>query len=147
MLPKENPRLSPAVYEMVLHHFLQEESPEVFLKTIREWPPNLYSITAVITTVNDRLKTDPDNKILMEALAELYALARPPSVVRTARPNAVLRHCCGVRARRRRYTYDRQYDKALGYLLKLRRSNVFELIRKASRAAALVCPPWWPGRR
>ena len=29
-----------------------------------------------------------------------------------------------------RYTFDGQYDKALQYLLQLRRSNVFELIRK-----------------
>jgi len=45
---------------------------------------------------------------------------------------------------RLRYTYDRQYDKALGYLLKLRRSNVFELIRKARLIVAsrsrLACP-------
>jgi hypothetical protein len=30
-----------------------------------------------------------------------------------------------------RYTYDRQYDMALQYLLQLGRSNVFDLIRKA----------------
>ena len=71
-IPKENPRLSPAVYEMVLHHFLQEENPQVFLKTIREWPPVIYNTNVIISAVSDRLKTDPDNAVLQEALAELY---------------------------------------------------------------------------
>ena len=75
-LPKDNPRLSPAVYEMVLHHFLQEENPQTFLKTIREWPPGLYNTHVIISAVNDRLKTDPGNGTLMEAVAELCVPVR-----------------------------------------------------------------------
>jgi hypothetical protein len=70
-------RLSPAVYEMVLHHFLQEDNPAVFLAKIREWPPTLYSTSVMLTAVNDRLKSDPGNPVLMEALAELYGLPSP----------------------------------------------------------------------
>ena len=145
-LPKDNPRLSPAVYEMVLHHFLQEENPQVFLKTIREWPPVIYNTHVIISAVNDRLKTDPTNAVLQEALAELCVHARGPRSCRTTRrpvspcasgPGRPLPALlCGSR-----YTNDRQYDKALQYLLQLGRSNVFELIRKAGHYVVAASVP------
>jgi len=36
------------------------------------FPPGLYNIQSVTVAVEDRLKQDKDNVLLMESLAELY---------------------------------------------------------------------------
>ncbi|KAJ8075963.1 Vacuolar protein sorting-associated protein 41 [Marasmius tenuissimus] len=104
-VPTENPRLERLVYEMILAHFLAHDR-NTLLKTIKEWPREIYDIGAVIIAVQAELdKTGSssaksgDRSILMECLAELY-------------------------------TSNRQPGKALPFFLRLRRPNVFDLIRE-----------------
>ncbi|KAG6894266.1 hypothetical protein C0992_006840 [Termitomyces sp. T32_za158] len=107
-VPTETPRLDHVVYEMVLAHFLTHDQ-ETLLKTIKEWPREIYNIDAVIVAVRSDLEktvttsstiaSTPSSKLLMECLAELY-------------------------------TANRQPGKALPYYLRLRRPNVFDLIRE-----------------
>ncbi|RHZ45377.1 hypothetical protein Glove_680g79 [Diversispora epigaea] len=92
-----DPQLSSTAYEMVLAHFLNNDH-QALCDTIMKWPPTIYNISSVTVLVEDILEKDPDNKILMECLAELYA-------------------------------YNHEPDKALEYNLRLRRPNVFDLIR------------------
>jgi len=57
---------------MVLANFLQDHQ-QGFAKTIRTWPPSLYNIQHVTVAVEDELKRNPNNPILLDALAELFA--------------------------------------------------------------------------
>ncbi|XP_065201572.1 vacuolar protein sorting-associated protein 41 homolog [Planococcus citri] len=92
-------KLQPQYYEMVLYEFLKME-PENFLKILKEWPPKLYNIHAVINAVLERVVNDSNYKqTLLEALAILY-------------------------------THSEQYDKALNMYLKLKHKDVFQLIHK-----------------
>ncbi|KAF9428093.1 Vacuolar protein sorting-associated protein 41 [Podila epigama] len=96
-IPFKEPTLSDTIYELVLAYFLMHDHQSLF-KTVKSFPPGLYNIQNVIVAVEDRLKQDKDNVLLMESLAELY-------------------------------TRDDRADRALEYFLRLRRPNVFELIR------------------
>lgn len=42
-----------------------------FATLIREWPGELYNNMAIVQAVNDHLKRDPSNSILLKTLAEL----------------------------------------------------------------------------
>ncbi|CAG2113369.1 unnamed protein product [Medioppia subpectinata] len=64
--------LNPAIYEIVLKEFLEMDSAG-FLRTIREWNTNLYSIPTIVKATLDVLTIDPKNERLLEALAELYS--------------------------------------------------------------------------
>ncbi|KAF8644880.1 hypothetical protein AX16_008217, partial [Volvariella volvacea WC 439] len=107
-VPIDSPRLDHLVYEMMLAHYLAQDR-QMLLKTIKEWPREIYDIGAVIVavqaeldrtaTTSNHISSTPRNVILMECLAELY-------------------------------TANRQPGKALPYFLRLRRPNVFELIRE-----------------
>ncbi|TFK69442.1 vacuolar assembling protein VPS41 [Pluteus cervinus] len=107
-VPTETPRLDHLVYEMMLAHFLTHDR-QTLLTTVKEWPREIYDISAVIVAVqgeldkanaSSRYTSGPStNIILMECLAELYLANRQPG-------------------------------KALPYYLRLRRPNVFELIRE-----------------
>ncbi|KAL0581489.1 Vacuolar protein sorting-associated protein 41 [Marasmius crinis-equi] len=104
-VPTENPRLERVVYEMVLAHFLAHDR-RTLLKTIKEWPRDIYDIGAVIIAVQSELEKSVstisksgDSITLMECLAELYISNRQPG-------------------------------KALPFFLRLRRPNVFDLIRE-----------------
>ncbi|KAJ6544053.1 hypothetical protein B0H19DRAFT_956201 [Mycena capillaripes] len=110
-VPTESPRLDHLVYEMILAHFLSHDrkaSRDALLKTVKEWPKDIYDISAVIVAVNADLDRNAstlnltasvsETVILMECLAELYIANRQPG-------------------------------KALTYFLRLRRPNVFDLIR------------------
>ncbi|KAF7331583.1 Vacuolar assembling protein [Mycena kentingensis (nom. inval.)] len=115
-IPTDKPRLDHLVYEMILAHFLAHDR-KTLLQTIKEWPKDIYDISAVIIAVQADLdragstfNPNPssstssifppsDKVILMECLAELYVLNRQPG-------------------------------KALTYFLRLRRQNVFDLIRE-----------------
>ncbi|KAF9449029.1 vacuolar protein sorting-associated protein 41 [Macrolepiota fuliginosa MF-IS2] len=108
-VPTESPRLDHLVYEMMLAHFLTHDR-QTLLRTIKDWPREIYDISAVIVAVRSELdkastyksiSSTPTNGsvILMECLAELY-------------------------------TANRQPGKALPFYLRLRRPNVFELIRE-----------------
>ncbi|KAG0031903.1 Vacuolar protein sorting-associated protein 41 [Podila clonocystis] len=96
-IPFKEPTLSKTIYELVLAYFLMHDHQSLF-KTVKSFPPGLYNIQNVIVAVEDRLKQDKDNVLLMESLAELY-------------------------------TRDDRADRALEYFLRLRRRNVFDLIR------------------
>ncbi|KAF9004353.1 hypothetical protein BDQ17DRAFT_1241222 [Cyathus striatus] len=110
-VPTDNPQLDHVVYEMILAHFLSHDR-QTLLKTIKEWPREIYDITAVIFAVRAELDKVAgssrtlagsgagvgENVLLMECLAELY-------------------------------TANRQPGKALPYFLRLRRPNVFDLIK------------------
>ncbi|KAG0255570.1 Vacuolar protein sorting-associated protein 41 [Mortierella polycephala] len=97
-IPFKEPTLSDTIYELVLAYFLMHDHQSLF-KTVKSFPPGLYNIQNVIVAVEDRLKQDKDNVLLMESLAELY-------------------------------TRDGRADRALEYFLRLRRPNVFDLIRE-----------------
>ncbi|KAK0543251.1 Vacuolar protein sorting-associated protein 41 [Tilletia horrida] len=112
-IPIEDPTLSVLVYDMVLAHWLANDLHEL-RRTIREWPPQIYSMQAVVLAIEDRLQRAPslkkaqtgvavtpedaDSTILLESLAEIYMANHLPG-------------------------------KALPYYLRLRRPTVFDLIR------------------
>uniref|UniRef100_A0A671KU69 Vacuolar protein sorting-associated protein 41 homolog n=1 Tax=Sinocyclocheilus anshuiensis TaxID=1608454 RepID=A0A671KU69_9TELE len=70
-LPRGDLRLRPAIYEMILHEFLKTDY-EGFATLIREWPGELYNNMAIVQAVNEHLKKDPTNSMLLTTLAELY---------------------------------------------------------------------------
>lgn len=98
---------------------------QALLKTIREWPSDLYNIQAIIKLVQDKLRADPNNTVLMDALAELFVYYCFFFLMHTL---FLWLDCSFVTECR--FIYDKQYDKALLILLKLKRGNVFDLIRK-----------------
>lgn len=70
-LPLDDP-LGPAIYEMVLNAFLQDD-PKGFLNLIKKWPCKVYNIPTVISAVQERLTLVPIPE-LRESLCELYIL-------------------------------------------------------------------------
>lgn len=63
------------LYEMILNEFAEFDS-EGFLNLIRTWPPELYSISAMINQTINRLASKSEDRYLLEALAELYTIDR-----------------------------------------------------------------------
>ncbi|TFY77062.1 hypothetical protein EWM64_g6951 [Hericium alpestre] len=116
-VPIESPRLDHLVYEMILAYFLANDR-QALQRTIKEWPHEIYDISAVIVAIQSELdrssssssmspsRATPDTAILMECLAELYTINRQPG-------------------------------KALPYFLRLRRPNVFDLIREHNLFASV----------
>jgi vacuolar protein sorting-associated protein 41 len=67
---------------MILGYYL-DTSPAMFLKTVHEWPSEIYNPDPIITAVQTKWRSNPDDKNLMEALAELYLIVdQPREVVR-----------------------------------------------------------------
>ncbi len=99
-LPRGDVTLDPHIYEMVLYEYLKFDS-NGFLQLIKEWPPKLYTVTAVVNMVLDHFikNTNQRQNVLLEALAILYS-------------------------------HDGKYDKALAMYLKLKHKDVFLLIQK-----------------
>ncbi|TKY89184.1 hypothetical protein EX895_001715 [Sporisorium graminicola] len=102
-IPTSDPTLSEMIYDMILAHFLQHDLHKL-LQTITEWPPEIYSTPAVVLAIEDRLKSGEGKK---EAGTE-----------------KLLMECLAEL-----YIRNRQPGKALQYYLRLRRANVFDLIR------------------
>ncbi|XP_038045222.1 LOW QUALITY PROTEIN: vacuolar protein sorting-associated protein 41 homolog [Patiria miniata] len=71
-IPRGDVRLSKAIYEMVLNDFLQTDL-EGFHQLIKLWPSDLYDLMTLVCAVQDRLLRDPNNRILMQTLGELYS--------------------------------------------------------------------------
>ncbi|XP_022090770.1 vacuolar protein sorting-associated protein 41 homolog [Acanthaster planci] len=71
-IPRGDLRLSKAIYEMILNDFLQTDL-EGFHQLIKLWPTDLYDLMTLVCAVQDRLLRDPDNRILMQTLGELYS--------------------------------------------------------------------------
>ncbi|XP_070520756.1 vacuolar protein sorting-associated protein 41 homolog isoform X2 [Cardiocondyla obscurior] len=98
-LPRGDVILDPLIYEMVLYEYLKMD-PDGFLRLVKEWSPNLYTVAAVVNGVLAHLLVHNQRQnVLLEALAILYI-------------------------------HDGKYDKALAMYLKLRHKDVFHLIQK-----------------
>ncbi|EDR12623.1 vacuolar assembling protein VPS41 [Laccaria bicolor S238N-H82] len=107
-VPTEHPRLDHVVYEMMLAHFLTHNR-QMLLQTIKEWPWEIYDIPAVIVAIR----------------AELDKSASTSTSISSAPSAVVLMECLAEL-----YTANRQPGKALPFYLRLRRPNVFDLIRE-----------------
>lgn len=60
---------------MILYDYLKNDQ-ESFLGLVREWapPPELYNVTSIVNAVVDHLIIyDPENRFLLQALADLYS--------------------------------------------------------------------------
>ncbi|TBU65241.1 vacuolar assembling protein VPS41 [Dichomitus squalens] len=107
-VPTESPTLGHLVYEMILAHFLQHDR-QTLLQTIKTWPKGIYDISAVIVAVQSELDRAPSSS------------SKKPDG-----PDTVILMECLAEL----YTLNRQPGKALPYFLRLRRPNVFDLIRE-----------------
>ncbi|KAL5487517.1 VPS41 [Sanghuangporus weigelae] len=101
-VPTEAPRLSRLVYEMILAHFLAHDR-EALLRTVKEWPNTIYDVGAVTVAVQSELKRASASSGEAQILMECLA---------------------------EMFLSNRQPGKALPYVLRLRRPNVFDLIRE-----------------
>ncbi|KAM5156743.1 vacuolar protein sorting-associated protein 41 homolog [Mantella aurantiaca] len=70
-LPRGDLRLRPAIYEMILDEFLTTDY-EGFAALIKEWPGDLYNNKIIVKALKGHLSKDPNNRILLQALAELH---------------------------------------------------------------------------
>ena len=114
-VPTEAPRLDHLVYEMILAHFLANDRTQL-QRTIREWPTDIYDVSAVIYAIQSELDRAPST-----------SSSRPVSPSSATRPTSqtILMECLAEL-----YTANRQPGKALPFFLRLRRANVFDLIRE-----------------
>ncbi|KAJ1019474.1 hypothetical protein NDA16_004591 [Ustilago loliicola] len=103
-IPTSDPTLSEMIYDMILAHFLQHDLKKL-LETIKEWPPEIYSTPAVVLAIEDRLKSGSGKVEVGTEKLLMECLAEI-------------------------YIRNRQPGKALQYYLRLRRANVFDLIRE-----------------
>ncbi|KAG0140920.1 hypothetical protein CROQUDRAFT_52527 [Cronartium quercuum f. sp. fusiforme G11] len=99
-VPVDVPRLSKLVYEVILVHLLRKE-PDRMLEMIRKWPSELYNVSAVISATQDRLNRANDDG-----------------------PSEVLMTCLSEL-----YILNHQPGKALTFFLRLKKPEVFELIK------------------
>ncbi|XP_069111688.1 vacuolar protein sorting-associated protein 41 homolog [Argopecten irradians] len=74
-LPRGDPQLGQAIYEMVLNEFLLTDE-ETYLKMVKEWPSYLYNVKTLISSTLERLDSNRGNKTLLQALGELYSFER-----------------------------------------------------------------------
>jgi len=107
-VPTENPTLGHLVYEMILAYFLAHDR-QALLHTIQSWPKEIYDISAVIVAVQAELDRAPSSSSMNTSTPE----------------TAILMECLAEL-----YTMNRQPGKALPFFLRLRRPNVFDLIRE-----------------
>ncbi|KAH9848839.1 vacuolar protein sorting-associated protein 41 [Lenzites betulinus] len=107
-IPTESPTLGPLVYEIVLTYFLAHDR-QALLQTIKTWPKSIYDVAAVIVAVQSELDRAPSS-----------------STTKPTGPDTVILMECLAEL----YTLNRQPGKALPYFLRLRRPNVFDLIRE-----------------
>ncbi|PIL28149.1 hypothetical protein GSI_09686 [Ganoderma sinense ZZ0214-1] len=107
-IPTESPTLGHLVYEMILAHFLTHDR-QTLLQTIKTWPKGIYDVPAVIVAVQSELDRAPSSS----------------SKKATGPETVILMECLAEL-----YTLNRQPGKALPYFLRLRRPNVFDLIRE-----------------
>ncbi|GAC74618.1 vacuolar assembly/sorting protein VPS41 [Moesziomyces antarcticus T-34] len=110
-IPTSDPTLSEMVYDMILAHFLQHDLDKL-LETIKEWPSEIYSTPAVVLAIEDRLASSGGS-----------GDGAVDDKVKTA-TERLLMECLAEL-----YIKNRQPGKALQYYLRLRRANVFDLIR------------------
>ncbi|CAL1697418.1 unnamed protein product [Somion occarium] len=107
-VPTESPTLGHLVYEMILAYFLAHDR-QTLLNTIRDWPKGIYDISVIIVAVQAELDRAPSSSAMTS----------------TSPDTAILMECLAEL-----YTMNRQPGKALPYFIRLRRPNVFDLIRE-----------------
>ncbi|KAL9713219.1 Vacuolar protein sorting-associated protein 41 [Leucoagaricus gongylophorus] len=107
-VPTDSPRLDHLVYEMMLAHFLAHDK-QTLRRTIDEWPREIYDISAVIIAIR----------------SELDKTTSEPKFMASSSNTVILMECLADL-----YAANRQPGKALHFYLRLRRPNVFELIRE-----------------
>lgn len=105
-----------------------------FATLIREWPGELYNNMAIVQAVNEHLKKDPTNSMLLTTLAELWVnAAKACKIILKAalhKLDCSYMYVCS-------YTYDQRYDRALEIYLKLRHKDVYQLIHKHNLFSAI----------
>jgi hypothetical protein len=111
-IPTDRPRLGHLVYEMILAHFLANDR-QALQRTIHDWPKDIYDISAVIVAIQSEL----DRYVPFSSRTTLSMPAVPDAII--------LMECLAEL-----YTANRQSAKALPFFIRLRRPNVFELIRE-----------------
>ncbi|KAI0068486.1 vacuolar assembling protein VPS41 [Artomyces pyxidatus] len=109
-VPTDSPRLGHLVYEMILAHFLANDR-QALQRTIHEWPKDIYDVPAVI--------------VAMQSQLDRSASSSSTSPASRATPETVILMECLAEL----HTANRQPGKALPFLIRLRRPNVFDLIR------------------
>ncbi|XP_077978241.1 vacuolar protein sorting-associated protein 41 homolog [Glandiceps talaboti] len=70
-VPRGDMRLNKAIYEMILNDYLQTDI-EGFHQLIKEWPHHLYDLMTIVNAVQERLSREPEHKLLLRTLGELY---------------------------------------------------------------------------
>ena len=135
-IPIANPQLPSHIYEMILAKLLQVNNQAGFLETVRKWPRTLYdNIKSVIAAVEAKLlQNTPSgisnldreqtmtNSLLMDALAELYlsfSLCLLHGRTTDEKSQTEIR-----------YIVDNNPEKALLIYLRIKRGDVFGLIKK-----------------
>ena len=83
---------------------------------INEWPSTIYSLSSIITLVEEKTRTTMAHPNLSLALAKYF-----PNI-KSIISYLLLEYF-------RLYMYDKQFDKALHIYLQLRHGNVFQLIK------------------
>ncbi|KAF7984727.1 hypothetical protein HWV62_11658 [Athelia sp. TMB] len=109
-VPTEAPKLGHVVYEMILGHFLTNDR-QALLQMIKEWPKDIYDLSVIIVAVQSALDKAPSSSSAPNGGA--------------AGSSSLLMECLAEL-----YTANRQPGKALPFYLRLRRANVFDLIRE-----------------
>ncbi|PFH49000.1 hypothetical protein AMATHDRAFT_76446 [Amanita thiersii Skay4041] len=127
-IPFTSPTLDRTVYDMVMAHFLVYDQ-QALLTTIKEWPKDIYDLPAIVVAIRDELDKvtlAPYSPVSPPPSSYSYRITSPTASTATLPPNPTILMECLAEL----YTINRQYGKALPYYLRLRRSNVFDLIRE-----------------
>jgi hypothetical protein len=113
-IPTSDPILNIVIYDMILAQLMGSD-PAMLLVTIRSWPVTIYSTQAVVLALEDKLgeRLDASN------VDEQYKADAVPGEVKK-----MLMECVAEIHLR-----NRQPGRALPYYLRLRKSDVFDLIR------------------
>ncbi|CCM00293.1 uncharacterized protein FIBRA_02323 [Fibroporia radiculosa] len=107
-VPTDAPTLGHLVYEMIMAYYLANDR-QMLLQTIKSWPKGIYDISAVIVAVQAELDRSPSSSSARTTSSETVLLMESLAEL---------------------YTNNRQPGKALPFFLRLRRPNVFDLIRE-----------------
>ncbi|KAH8829648.1 vacuolar protein sorting-associated protein 41, partial [Flagelloscypha sp. PMI_526] len=118
-VPTSNPQLDHLEYEMILGNLLNLDK-KTFLTTLQEWPHSIYDIATVINFVKAAL--DASIGAPRRKKAEIVPDSMVPEP--TSEDARLLMDCLATL-----YILNRQPGKALPYYLRLKRPDVFDLIR------------------
>lgn len=117
-IPTEDPVLSSIVYDMVLAHFLQKDLSKL-KEILRRWPIGIYSTQAVALAIEDRLQSSPVAK-----RRSVEQELRPWTAEQDPEQTLLMELLADL------YVRNHQPGKSLTYYLRLKRPEVFDLIRE-----------------